>query len=215
MARPPMAPPQQMGSQQMASYQLPPAPQPLAIFDQFIAQQTVTLVLKEKLHDSFDVKLLNGQPVLRVQGKILSLRARKCVSDMAGNHLFDIVKEHLHIHTTFAVQDPSERKLMEVKSSFALLGSKATATFTSTRTGAPVSLVMKGNWVDTSADIVDQATGAPVARIDRKLLNARELLFGAQTYHLTVAPGVDMALMVAMCIAMDEKNNEGKGGLIV
>ena len=67
---------------------------------------------------------------------------------------------------------------------------------------------MKGNWLDTSAEIVDEASGAVVARIDRKFFNARELLLGHQTYHLTVAPGVDMALLAAMCICLDEKRNE-------
>lgn len=47
-----------------------------------------------------------------------------------------------------------------------------------------------------------------VARIDRKLFNAREFFGGQQTYALICAPGIDKALMVAMCIAFDEKNNE-------
>ncbi|KAG5980577.1 hypothetical protein E4U54_006765 [Claviceps lovelessii] len=67
---------------------------------------------------------------------------------------------------------------------------------------------MTGNWRDTSADIQCERTGATVARIDRKLFNARELLGNQQTYALVVAPGVDMALMVALCVALDEKNNE-------
>jgi uncharacterized protein YxjI len=65
---------------------------------------------------------------------------------------------------------------------------------------------MKGNWFDTSADIVNEATGQPVARIQRKL-SGRELL-GQQEYAVEVAGGVDKALMAAMCICMDEKNNE-------
>jgi alkaline phosphatase D len=73
-----------------------------------------------------------------------------------------------------------------------------------------VTLAMKGSWLDTSADIVDQASGATVARINRKLFNAREAIMGQQTYHVTVAPGVDMSLIVAMCICLDEKQNEGK-----
>jgi len=73
---------------------------------------------------------------------------------------------------------------------------------------------MKGNWFDSAADIVNEKTGTVVGRIDRKLLSGRDLLFGQQTYALTVAPNVDLALMVAMCICMDEKNNEGKGGLL-
>ena len=70
---------------------------------------------------------------------------------------------------------------------------------------------MKGNWFDSAADIVDERNGAVVGRINRKLLSGRDLLFGQQTYALTVAPNVDMALMVALCICMDEKNNEGSG----
>ncbi|KAK4200929.1 tubby C-terminal-like domain-containing protein [Triangularia verruculosa] len=194
------------------AYQLPPLAQPIAIFDQFIARQTETLVIKEKLLDSFDIKTHTGQPVLRVQGQLLSMRGRKTVTDLGGAHLFDIVKEMLHIHATFVANSQAGEKLLEVKSSFALVGSKARATFTNRRTGQPVILFMKGNWFDTSADIVDETTGAVVARIDRKLLNMREAFLGQQTYHLTVAPGADMAVLVAMCIALDEKNNEGEGG---
>jgi uncharacterized protein YxjI len=36
-------------------------------------------------------------------------------------------------------------------------------------------------------------------------------MFGQQTYTVSVAPGVDMALVAAMCICLDEKNNEAKG----
>lgn len=115
---------------------------------------------------------------------------------------------------------------------------------------------MRGNWLDTVADIVDEAqnstfpsplpltpilaipfflvlflaadppTSLPsphllqcisnirhqdlvVARIDRKLLSGKGLFFGRQTYAVTVAPGVDMALIAALCICLDEKNNEG------
>jgi len=49
-----------------------------------------------------------------------------------------------------------------------------------------------------------------VARIDRKLLSGKDIFFGQQTYAVQIAPGVDMALVAAMCICMDEKNNESK-----
>jgi len=67
---------------------------------------------------------------------------------------------------------------------------------------------MKGDFFDTSADIKDESTGRSVARIDRSFFNARELLGGQQTYVVTIAPGVDMALIIAMCIALDEMRNE-------
>lgn len=81
-----------------------------------------TIVLKEHVlsltGDSFSIKTADGTPILQVEGKLMSISGRKKVSDMAGNHLFDIIKEHFHIHSTYAVEDPQGTKLMEVKSSF-------------------------------------------------------------------------------------------------
>ena len=100
---------------------LAPAPQPIGVFPQFFAAGPETLVLKEKVMslsgDSFSIKLANGTPVLKVEGKVMSLTGRKKMFDMQGTHLFDIVKEKFHLHTTFAVEDASGGKIMEVRSS--------------------------------------------------------------------------------------------------
>ncbi|KAF4986464.1 hypothetical protein FGRMN_10825 [Fusarium graminum] len=197
----------------MAAVQLQPAPHQVGVFQSFIARQTETLVLKEKIisltGDSFDIKLINGQPIIRVEGKAMSMSGRKRVFDMNGNHLFTIAKELLHFHTTFVVEDPRGFRIMEVKNSVKLVGSKATATFTSSD-GTGEVLEMKGSWANYSADIFDKSTNTVVARIDRKMLGDRGVSFGKQTYALSVAPGVDMALMAALCICLDEKNNETK-----
>jgi len=191
---------------------LAPVPRPIGVFPQFFATAPEAIVLKEKVlsltGDSFSIKLAKGTPILQVQGKLLSMSGRKKVSDMAGVHLFSIVKEHLHLHKTFAVENPSGQKIMEVKSSFQLIGSKATATFTS-QNGSQETLTMRGNWLDTTADIVDEAQGGVVvARINRKLLSGRDVLFGQQTYGVEIAPGVDMALMAALAICLDESQND-------
>ncbi|KAJ4361695.1 hypothetical protein N0V95_001679 [Ascochyta clinopodiicola] len=192
--------------------QLPPVPAPIAIFPQFIARAPETLVLKEKVlsltGDDFHIKLANGTPILRVEGKVMSISGRKKVFDEQGGHLFDIVKEHFHLHTTFRVEDASGKKVVEVKSSLKLIGSKATATFTS-QSGKQEVLTMRGNWRDTTADITDEAQGnVVVARINRQWLSGKDLFFGKQTYGVSVAPGVDMALIAALCICLDEKHNE-------
>lgn len=104
----------------MHSVNLAPVPQPLAIFDQFTAHQTEVLAIKEKVlsltGDSFDVKLANGQPIFKVKGKLMSISGRKAVTDTSNNHLFDIVKEHLHIHSTYAAESPDGKKILQVKS---------------------------------------------------------------------------------------------------
>lgn len=88
-----------------------------------------------------------------------------------------------------------------------MIGSKATGTFTDP-SGKVHTFEMKGNWFDTRADIVHKETGEIAAQIDRKLFNAREFFGSQQTYAVVIAPGIDIALMVALCIALDEKNNE-------
>lgn len=97
---------------------------------------------------------------------------------------------------------------MAISNRLSVLSSKATATFTSPTTGGTHILKMKGNWFDSKADIVDESTNTVVAQIDRKLLRGRELFFDQQSYAVIVAPGVDMALIAALCICFDEKNNE-------
>lgn len=214
----------------MSEQSLPPVSQPIALFDQFVAGVPQTLILKEKVlsvsGDSFDITLDNGQPILKVEGAWVSIHGRKKVSDMNGQHLFNIIKEHMHIHTTYAVEDPENKKIAEVKSGFKcklhisnwqrrilliplVIGSKAAATFTDRR-GRAVTLTMKSGILDRSADIVDQDSGQTVAHITRKGLNARNLLFHQDTYAVVVAPGVDAALIAALCICFDEKNRDEK-----
>jgi uncharacterized protein YxjI len=67
---------------------------------------------------------------------------------------------------------------------------------------------MEGNWLDHVAKIVHEETGETVASIFRERFNARNLIFGQDTYRVTVAQGVDMALIAGLCICFDEKNNE-------
>lgn len=99
---------------------LSPVPEPIAIFDQFVSKETQTLVLREKVlsvsGDSFDIKLLGGDTLLKVHGAWLSFSGRKKVSDAKGKHLCDIVKEHLHLLTTYAVEDTHRKTILEVKS---------------------------------------------------------------------------------------------------
>lgn len=110
---------------------LAPVPQPIALFPQFIAARPEVIVLKEKVlslsGDSFHIKTADGTPVLQVEGKVMSLTGRKKMSDMQGNHLCTILKEHFHLHATYVVESPSGQKMAEVKSSLKCMWSCASA----------------------------------------------------------------------------------------
>ncbi|OJJ65806.1 hypothetical protein ASPBRDRAFT_164699 [Aspergillus brasiliensis CBS 101740] len=190
---------------------LDPVSQPVALFDRFVATEPQVIVLKEKIFsftgDSFDIKLGDGVPLLKVTGNVFSVSGRKKVEDMEHNHLFDIRKEHMHLHTTYLMEDPEGNKICEVRSSHKFIGSKATAIYTD-RHGNQVALVMTGNWNDRRARIINENTGEQVARITRKRFTARHIFFGQDSYNVIVAPGVDMALIAGLCICFDEKNND-------
>ncbi|KAI1455428.1 DUF567-domain-containing protein [Annulohypoxylon moriforme] len=191
--------------------QLAPFNRPVGIFAPFIAKASETLVLKEKVAslsgNSFDITLSNGQPIFKVKGESLTLSNRMNVMDVGGNLLFCIRKKHLTIHTTYYAENPSGDEIFEVQSKFRLGGSKFIGSFTSA-SGQQEHLLMKGDWTDTSAEITDEASGQVAASIYRDRWNARELLGGQQTYNVTIAPNVDMAVIVAMCICLDMKRNE-------
>jgi uncharacterized protein YxjI len=96
----------------------------MGMFDQYITPGGDSLILTEKVFslsgDSFEVhKNQGGKPgeaALKIQGKHMTISGRKTVSDMAGNLLFDIVKEHFHIlHPTLAAQDESGKKYLVIK----------------------------------------------------------------------------------------------------
>jgi len=84
--------------------------------------------------------------------------------------------------------------------------SKSEVHFTNASNHLPVVLHVKGDWFDRSANITfnDQ----PVAHISRSFVNVREVFGDKQSYFVTVAPGVDLTLIAAICVCLDERENE-------
>ncbi|KAF1997821.1 DUF567-domain-containing protein [Amniculicola lignicola CBS 123094] len=192
---------------------LPPLPQATAFFPQFTAQQPIELLIQEKVMsfsgDDFAITDTFKNPVFKVQGKVMSISGRKTFTDMQGNHLFDIQRELLHIHQTYVLNKTDGTTIMTVKKKFAFLGNKAIATFTGSD-GRQVELQLKGDFFARKASITDNAQGGAVVAMIKRGLSAQELIFGQQMYKLAVAPGADMALMVAFAICLDEMNEAGK-----
>ncbi|KAK7029531.1 hypothetical protein VNI00_014408 [Paramarasmius palmivorus] len=161
--------------------------------------------------DDFHIRDANGADFLICKAKVFSLHGRKEFSDPNGQPLFVIKKKILSIHTTFEGYTPDEEKLLfTVKSSFSIGAAKLNTTFTGLD-GQETVLALRGDFFDRKASInLGSPEGPPVGHISRSFLNGRELIFDQQTYYLTVAPGVDAALLAAICVCLDEKENENK-----
>ena len=87
-----------------------------------------------------------------------------------------------------------------------VFGSKSSIHFTNASNNEPVELELKGDWLDRSAKVTFQ--GRPVATIGRSYMNFGQMFSDRQTYYVTVAPGVDLALMAAICVCLDEREND-------
>ncbi|WRT66012.1 uncharacterized protein IL334_002963 [Kwoniella shivajii] len=190
---------------------LHPINPPLGLHANYFAQQPTTLVLKEKVFswsgDDFSVKDTNGHTVVRCHGQSMSFRDRKVINDANGQFLFGLRNKLLSIHKTFVGETQDERELFRIRKRMSL-GSKMEATFVNPATSQTITLVLKGDFWGGSADISIE-NGPVVAQISRELFNARQIFGDQQTYYVTVAPGVDLALIAAICICFDEAKNEG------
>lgn len=95
-----------------APVQLAPLQHPICRFEGFVSSSQETIIIKEKAFstfggdsDSFYITNAQGQPVLNVRGSHMTVSGRKSVFDLNGNHLYDMVKQHLTLHTTFVAED--------------------------------------------------------------------------------------------------------------
>lgn len=202
-------------SKPTAAAPLAPVPAPIGVIPHFTqhGQQIALKVRERKISisgDDFAVKdAISGQTMFRVEGKVFSLSDKKIVKDANGSPLFTLRKKHLAIKSTYQGLDSKDDKVIfTVQSALFALGTKMTATFNNAAgSGEEVTLHLKGDLFDRKAEITT-ANGVPVARVARSFLNAGEVFFDQQTYVITIAPGVDAALLLAICICLDEKANE-------
>ncbi|ODO07650.1 hypothetical protein L198_01231 [Cryptococcus wingfieldii CBS 7118] len=191
---------------------LQPVSPPLGVHLNHTAQKPTTLVLKESVFswtgDNFSVKDTEGHTVVKCSGKAVSFRDRKEISDAHGNFMFAIRNKLIAIHKTFVGEDKEGNDLFKISKKWGV-GSHMVATFKNASNGQDTTLVLRGDFWGGSADIkVDN--GPVVAQITRKVFNAREYFGDKQTYMVNVAPGVDLALIAAVCICFDEAKNENE-----
>lgn len=102
--------------------QLPPS-EPLGLFEQFVAHQDESIVLKERVMslsgDSFSIKTISGKPLMQVQGKTFSMSGRKMFTDMKGKHIFTLRRKAFSFGTgTYYAEDAQGDKIFEVKGRF-------------------------------------------------------------------------------------------------
>jgi len=196
---------------------LPPLQVPLGVFPQFYANQPTTLVLKERFFsvsgDDFSIQTDSGFEVVHCQGKVASLSGRKEFTDPQGNLLFTLRKKHLSFPKQWFLEDTAGQEFLRIEKKFSIGKAKMNIFFKNKADGRDVELNLAGDFFDRRASIT--MGDVVVATIARDSLNARNLIGGQQTYFVQVAPGMDLAIMGALCVGLDEAENDGKKGGIM
>ncbi|KAL2174130.1 tubby C-terminal-like domain-containing protein [Thermothelomyces heterothallicus CBS 202.75] len=189
----------------------------MASYQSQAASTTITnrqLVLQvEEMLNNFTIKdTATNKTFMRSKAKKLSMRGRMKVYDGNNNLLFDIIQKPFRMRPTFSIRGQDKGEIMRVKFGAMSISRTAHAKFT-TAEGQPVKFTMKSSLVGgMSADIVQEPSKRPVAHVKRKMIGSGKTLLrtalGQDTYHVTVQPGVDAALIVAMCICWDTKKEQ-------
>ena len=194
--------------------QMQPLPMPVGIDARFIAQQPTCLVMKERLSfsgDDFTVRTTNGYDIVRCEGKAMSLSGRKNFYSPDNELLFALRKHHFKFLSSWYLEDSQKNRFLEIKGRMTFMKAKLDAEFKNVLGGGQdMILEIRGDWINREADIL--WNGQPVALIRRSFLNFREIFQGHQTYGVEVAPNVDMALIAALVVSLDESQSDQNSG---
>jgi hypothetical protein len=106
----------------MATPALPPLPSPIFCLPDCVAQQSTTLVLRNKIFSFGDAKIkdLDDNVMFTVRAKALSFSQRKEVYDSKGTHLFTVRREPMSFPQAFYCEAPDGTRFMDVDGKFML-----------------------------------------------------------------------------------------------
>jgi uncharacterized protein YxjI len=146
------------------------------------------------LTDSSDILDEAGQPVLRVDGKVFSLRGLMIVHDLAGNEVARVHRKLIALRPTYEIAVGGQEVAEVRKQFFTPLGDRFTIDLP-----GPDDLEMVGNLLDHEFTIRrgDQA----IATVSKQWLTVRE------TYGVDIAPGENDLLILASVLALDLAQN--------
>jgi uncharacterized protein YxjI len=193
-------------------------PHPIASINScFCRPEPVTLHMRERppafSNEGFIIREAeSGQLIFRVDTAALSLSDRKVLLDIHGQTIVHVRNELFAFRRTLNISADHEslQMLFRIKSQVTLVKTDLECTFRDVVRGTECRIGVVGDWRTRAVLIwLDQGNGVklPVARVYRPAPEARKAVLDKQDYYVDIAPNVDAALMVLVCIALDDTNN--------
>jgi uncharacterized protein YxjI len=171
------------------------------LFPALLANEPTTVIIKG--NDSADVRTSSGSVLLKVEAGPTTTSHYKKIFDAQGTPIFNIRKESWNIDgDRYWLESPTDEsiKYFEMKTHFSPIGATYDGTFTNTAAGKIESLFFKANPVGKHGSIhLRDATGQAVANVEQHWTRS------TKENYVTVAPGVDIGLIVGMILCVDDR----------
>jgi len=159
--------------------------------------------------DDAQIKDTSGNIVFYVKAELMTMSQRRCLVDTRGQKIGQLRhKKTPGLRPTVYIGSTSDEKKVSVKMTGMLdpFNSNAHIMLGESNNIGKIS----GNWRAKKFTItIDNSV---VANVLRKRTMA-SMFMGADTYCIDVQPGVDLAFVSLIAIALDELYNDEKGGL--
>ncbi|MFI5843293.1 LURP-one-related/scramblase family protein [Catenuloplanes sp. NPDC051500] len=163
-------------------------------------------VIREKffsIGDDFDVLDGDGNKVLHVDGKVLSVRDKVVIEDLTGQEVASVHRHLVALRPTYEIRIGGEKAAEVKKKLFTPFREKFTIDVP-----GPDDLEMKGDLLDH--EYVIERGGTQVAEVSKRWLTIRD------TYAVEVTAGEEPLLVIGAVLALDlaleraEKKKEEK-----
>ena len=138
-----------------------------------------------------------GNHAFEVDGKAFSIRRTLEIRDAAGASLFTINQALAHIHRTFEIKRGDDVVATVQEALLNLLGDRFTIDLA---TGD--QLAVQGDWIDREFHVTQ--AGSDVIFASRSLLSLHD------TYGVQIADGFDVSLAIAIVVALEQMELEGR-----
>lgn len=194
---------------------------PVAIFPQYLTTALTTLVIREvslpHFSESFSVHLgEDPAPIFHVTRQIPSFRRKQQLIDASSSQPIMTIRRHAGTKPrSFSFEDPTGARILNLYGDFYVpfTGAKSHALFKNAAAGGMpgvcsgnnVELLMQGSYRNRHAEIKEKTSGETVATVRCNLWNKRFLAGGRRTYVACLRAGLDMAVIVGMISAMDQR----------
>lgn len=159
--------------------------------------------------EDFTIKdAIANRPILRVDGKAFSFRGKKIMYDSTGKALFEFCRSGGFSRSYCGYEVGQPAKNLFTVETIGFIKPKLNVVFPNfAGDGRQERFTLRGKWLSGGSEITTDS-GFVVASISRDYANMGEIFFSRQTYDVSVAPGIDAALISALCVCFDEAYSE-------